>query len=145
MAHMATRFFVQQAVVALTRGNMYLIAADHVVEAVRVNACGIDNIFRRYGSLSCLQDVAFSVFLNLIYFSQKFEFHSVVRCVFGQRDGKAKGADNSAGRRVERCHHGICHVRLHPSDFIAGDNLQSLDPIAFSLFQELFQRREIVV
>ena len=145
MAYMAACLLIQQAVIAFPRGDMYFTAADHVVEAVRVNACGIDNIFRCYGSLSCLQNVAFSVFFNLIYFSQELKFHSVVHRIFRQSDGKAKGADNSAGRRVEGCHHGIRYVRLHLPDFISGDYLQPLDPIALPFFQEFFQRRKIVL
>ncbi len=93
--HMVPRTLIQQAVIPSSRRDLYLTAADHIVEPVCVDTRRIYHESGSEDSLIRNKLIAFLKPSDLLYFCTEPEFCAVGIRILCQGDIQLKGADDS--------------------------------------------------
>lgn len=136
---------VQQAVIAATRRDVQLAGRDHVVQHVRIDACGVDDIARFKLAVVGVDGPIAVVPCKAGDFGIELELHAVVKGILCQRNGQIERADNAAGRRPERSDGVFRHVRLQLVQTLRVYDLQLLYAVFYAVFIQRAQLRQVLL
>ena len=136
---------VEHEVLALEAAHRVVGITEHLGDIAREGAGTVDDPLgaerarRRVNQVAVVGDVA----LNGRDLAVEEEFHTVLRCVVGERDGVGHGIQDAGGRHV----HGklTARVRLDELDLLLIDHAHALDAVLLSYGLELEDVLAVVV
>ena len=141
----AARILVQQAVIAAPRRDVQLAGRYHVVQHVRIDARGVDDIARFKIAVIGVDRPIAVLPRKAGDFGIELEFHAVVKGILCQRNGQIERADDAAGRRPE-CGDGVFrHVRLQLVQALRIHDLELLYAVFHAVFIQRAQLRQILL
>ena len=141
MADQISRLFIKQTVIAFSGSNVKLLFTYFIVDRIRIYACRVYHTGCFDIPLVCLDPISLCCFLNVLYLSQKAEFHTVVAGILCQGNRQAKRADNAAAWYIQRGNHGILNIRFHFTRLISADDRHTFHAILHAFFIKCLQRR----
>ena len=110
--------FVEQAVFAATRGNVDLLAADHVVKNICIHTGSVYHAAGQDVTAVGGELIAVVLAADVCHFCVKTEFDAVCGSIFCECNVQTERADNAAGRTVDGSDDFLGEVRLHLMNFV---------------------------
>ena len=144
MGNKISRLFIQKDILPFPGSDMKLPSAHHIVEPIRINACGIHNAACFINSCGGGNAITVRRFFNVLCFRIKMELHAVLKGIFRKSDCHLKGTDNPACGGIQHGCHLRRQIRLQLMYFLSGNDTHIGNAVGFGALPEYLKPGQIL-